>query len=94
MNNHNESDNKIIINFIYQCRENIKIETDINNKFETAINELCSRLNIDKTSIFFLYNGNSLKPDDFDKSISNIISSDNRQIKEMYNIYNFLKIYF
>ena len=85
MNNHSESD-KIIINFIYQCRENIKIETDINNKFETAINELCSRLNIDKTSIFFLYNGNSLKPDDFDKSISNIISSDNRQIKEMYII--------
>ena len=82
MNNHNES-NKIIINFIYQCRENIIIETDINNKFETSINELCSRLNIDKASIFFLYNGNTLSPDDFDKSISYVISSNDRQIKKM-----------
>ena len=82
MNNHSESD-KIIINFIYQCSENIKIETDINNKLETAINELCSRLNIDKISIFFLYNGNSLNPDDFDKSISSIISSNDMQINKM-----------
>mgnify|MGYP002626950581 CR=1 FL=1 len=73
MNSLNKTD-KIRINLIYQCIENIPIETDINNKFETVINELSLRKNIDKASIFLIYNGNSLNPVDFDKSISYIIS--------------------
>ena len=89
MNSQNQPD-RIKIYFIYQCIENIPIETDINNKFETVINELSSRKNIDKSSIFFIYNGISLNPVDFDKSISYIISLNDRQIKKMnilvYNI--------
>ena len=89
MNSQNATD-KIRINFIYQCIENIPIETDINNKFETVRNELSLRKNIDKASIFFVYNGNSLNPVDFDKSINYIISLNDRQIKKMnilvYNI--------
>ena len=54
------------------------------------MNELSLRKNIDKTSIFFLYNGNSLNPVDLDKSISYIISIKDRQIKKInifvYNI--------
>ena len=89
MNSLNKTD-KIRINLIYQCIENIPIETDINNKFETVINELSLRKNIDKASIFLIYNGNSLNPVDFDKSISYIISVKDKQIKKMnifvYNI--------
>ena len=82
MNNQNES-NKITIRFIYQFNEYIEIESNIDEKLEIAINELCSRLNIDKTSIFCLYNGNALNLDDFDKSLSSIINSNDRQIKKI-----------
>ena len=81
MNSLNKTD-KIRINLIYQCIENIPIETDINNKFETVINELSLRKNIDKASIFLIYNGNSLNPVDLDKSISYIISIKDKQIKK------------
>ena len=52
MNSHKKTD-KIRINFIYQCIENIPIETNANNKFETVRNELSLRKNIDKTSNIF-----------------------------------------
>ena len=64
----NEPDT-IIINFIYQSNEIIPIETDINNNFESVINEFSSRKNIDKASVFFLYNGNQLNPNEFYKCI-------------------------
>ena len=82
MNNQNES-NKITIRFIYQFNEYIEIESNIDEKLEIAINELCSRLNIDKTLIFCLYNGNALNLDDFDKPLSSIINSNDRQIKKI-----------
>jgi len=93
MNNQNES-NKITIRFIYQFNEYIEIESNIDEKLEIAINELCSRLNIDKTSIFCLYNGNALNLDDFDKPLSSIINSNDRQIKKINNIYIFFSIFY
>ena len=79
---HNQSD-KIIISFIYESSKVIKIECDINDKFEIVVNELSSKLNIEKSSLFFLYNGNSLNFDNFNEKILSIINSYDKQLKEI-----------
>lgn len=79
---HNQSD-KIIISFIYESSKVIKIECDINDKFELVVNELSSKLNIEKSSLFFLYNGNSLNFDNFNEKILSIINSYDKQLKEI-----------
>jgi len=79
---HNQSD-KINISFIYKASEIIKIECDINDKFEKVINELSSKLNIEKSSLFFLYNGNLLKSDNFNETILSLMNSYDKQIKEI-----------
>jgi len=79
---HNQSD-KIIISFIYESSKVIKIECDINDKFEIVVNELSSKLKIKKSSLFFLYNENSLNFDNFNEKILSIINSYDKQLKEI-----------
>ena len=79
----NDQSKKIIVSFNYESIEIIDIQCDINDKFETIINELSMKLNIEKTSLFFLYDGRILNSGNFDEKISSIINSNDKKIKKI-----------
>ena len=66
--------NKIItIKIIYECHE-INLESALNDKLEDVINKLSTKINNEKSKLYFLYNGGIIGEDKYDKTLIQLMN--------------------
>ena len=68
----------IKIKFIYESCDVVEIESSINDKLEDFINKFSAKINIDKSNLYFLYNGLLIGKEQYKKKLINIMNKDDQ----------------
>ena len=68
----------IKIKFIYESYKVVEIESSINDKIEDSINKFSAKINIEKSNLYFLYNGLLLKKEEYKERLIKIMNKDDQ----------------
>ena len=82
MNINDQNNNKISLEIMYE-QMTTKIECNLSDVLEIHLIEFAKLKNLNYSSIYFLYSGNSLIPSELKRKISEIITSQDKNEKRM-----------
>ena len=82
MNINDQTDDKISLEIMYE-QMTTKIECNLSDVLEIHLIEFAKLKNLNYSSIYFLYSGNSLIPSELKRPISEIITSQDKNEKRM-----------
>ena len=70
--------NKFIeIKIIYECHE-VKLESSLNDKLDDVINKFSTKINMEKSNLYFLYDGRMIGQDEYKKTILEIMNESDK----------------